>query len=66
MSPFTPGLLHLLNSPAFWEVHLPASEGQTWRHAGERITPGAHVLTEREVRTRGRLAAQPEALRLSR
>ena len=59
-------LLHLLDRPDFWEVHLPSPEGRTWRHAGERIAPQAHLLTEREVRNHNLLAAQPEAVRFSR
>ena len=66
MSPAPARLLQLLNRPDFWEVRLPTQEGATWQHAGERISPRAHLLTEREVRAHSLLAAQPEALRLSR
>lgn len=59
----TPDLLRLLRSELSPSPHAPAGG---WTHAGERITPAAHVVTEREVRAGRQLAAQAEAQRAAR
>jgi hypothetical protein len=37
-----------------------------WTQAGERMTPAAHVLTERELRAARRQAVQSETERVTR
>ncbi|KEF33462.1 hypothetical protein RDMS_12345 [Deinococcus sp. RL] len=63
MSPLLPLVCDVPLRPI---VPLAGWAGLLWTHRGERCTAAAHVLTEREVRVRRRLAAGSLAEQLSR